>query len=127
MPKTTPKAKRASVTDGMATVTEKLASGVERKLIKFVERDGFWVVEPGDRGHSNYIYNIRERLKADNFTFDGKLKKWKKATATPLEPTSQKHELDTSGFLPDEELLKIDIDAIAAHYHAKSDAVATGE
>jgi len=112
----------------MATVTEKLASGVERKLIKFVERDGFWVVEPGDRGHPKYIYNIRERLKADNFTFDGKVKKWKKAITIPPQPTPQKNELDTSGFLSDEELMKIDIDAIAAaHYHAKSDAVATGE
>ena len=99
MPKAAPKAKRASVTDGMATVTEKLASGVERKLIKFVERDGFYVVESGDRGHPKYIYNIRERwrVNADNFYFDGKVKKWKEANHYTPQPMPQKHKLDTSG------------------------------
>ena len=88
MPSATPKAKHASVTDGMVTTAEKLASGVERKLIKFVKRDGFWAVEPGDCGHSNYVYDIRDKLKAKKISFDGKLKKWKKAITTPPEPTS---------------------------------------
>ena len=117
-----PRAKRPSVTDGMGTVVEKLASGVQRKLIKVVEQDGRWLVEPGERGHASYIYNIKDRLKADNFEFDGRTKMWSKLKDSPykLPSWAGDPEFDTSGLLTDEQLLAVDLDGIvAAHYSAK--------
>ena len=117
-----PRAKRPSVTDGMGTVVEKLASGVQRKLIKVVEKDGRWLVEPGERGHASYIYNIRDRLKADSFEFDGRTKTWSKLKDSPskLPSWAGEPELDTAGFLSDEELIAVDMDGlVAAHYNAK--------
>ena len=67
------KRKRVSVTDTMKTVQEKLQSAVDRKLVKMDDRGDFWVVVPGQKGHANYIYNIKDRLKADGFIFTAEL------------------------------------------------------
>ena len=75
--------KRKSVTDSMTTVQEKLLSGVDRQLIAFEDRGDEWVAVPGPKGHCNYIYRIRERLKADRFQFrDGE---WRKSKAVAPE------------------------------------------
>ena len=63
--------RRPSVTDGMKSVQQKLRSGVDRKLIRFEDAGCRWVVRPGSKGHNNYIFHIRDRLKADGFLFDG--------------------------------------------------------
>ena len=65
--------KRASVTDSMKTVQEKLRSAVDRKLVRFEDRGGFWLCVPGEKGHKKYIYNIRARLKADHFEYKDNL------------------------------------------------------
>ena len=76
--------KRASVTDGMKTVQDKLRSAVERKLVRFEDRGGFWVCVAGERGHKNYIFNIKDRLKADRFEWDG-VGSWCKSKAVAPE------------------------------------------
>ena len=71
--------KRKSVTDSMKTVQQKLLSGVDRGLVAFEDRGCEWVAVAGVKGHRNYIFNIRDRLKADRFEFrDGEWCKCKK-------------------------------------------------
>ena len=60
---------RVSVTDAMKTVQEKLRSAVDRELVKMEDRGGVWVCVPGAKGHKNYIYQIKDRLKADRFKY----------------------------------------------------------
>ena len=76
--------KKKSVTDGMSNA-EKIDSGVKRELIRFVYTPdaelpdvpaGLRVVLPGPKGHNNYIFNIKERLKEAGFSFNPKLKLW---------------------------------------------------
>ncbi len=78
------KKKKKSVTDGMSNV-EKLDSGVRRELIRFVYTPdaeqpevpaGLRVVLPGAKGHDNYIFNIKDRLKESGFSFNPNLKIW---------------------------------------------------
>ena len=64
---------RVSVTDAMKTVQEKLRSSVERELVKMEDRGGVWVCVPGAKGHKNYIYQIKDRLKADRFKYNDEL------------------------------------------------------
>jgi len=64
---------RVSVTDAMKTVQEKLRSAVDRKLVKMEDRGGAWVCVPGAKGHKNYIYQIKDRLKADRFKYNDEL------------------------------------------------------
>jgi hypothetical protein len=64
---------RVSVTDAMKTVQEKLRSSVERELVKIEDRGEMWVCVPGAKGHKNYIYQIKDRLKADRFKYNGKI------------------------------------------------------
>eukprot|EP00966_Prymnesium_polylepis_P076383 1770376-Prymnesium_polylepis.1 len=73
------KRKRASATDGMQTAQEKLQSGVDRKPLKMEDRGDVWVIVPGEKGCSNYIYNVKDRLKADRFQFSNGL--WCKNTS----------------------------------------------
>lgn len=74
MPKTKSKQrKRVSVTDTMKTVQEKLRSAVDRKLVKMDDRGDIWVCVPGEKGHKNYIFNIKDRLKADGFAYTAEL------------------------------------------------------
>ena len=87
--KSSKKKKRPSATAGMSNV-EKLFSGVERKLIKFVlapdaavtaagwadARPGIHVVLPGAKGHRAYIYQIKERLKEAGFQWNPDVKLW---------------------------------------------------
>lgn len=80
-----PKSKRRSVTDGMATNFEKLRSGVERGLVVFkrpaadefpTAHDLYIIAAPGKKGHSNYLYNIRDRLKEAGFQWLADHKVW---------------------------------------------------
>ena len=64
---------RVSVTDAMKTVQEKLRSAVDRELVKMEDRGGVWVCVAGAKGHKNYIYQIKDRLKADRFKYNGEL------------------------------------------------------
>lgn len=77
MPKSTSKLRgkrvRASVTDSMKTVQEKLRSAVDRKLVKMEDRGDLWVCVPGANGHKAYIFNIKDRLQADRFQYSDKL------------------------------------------------------
>jgi hypothetical protein len=75
----------------MATDAEKLESGVERGLLAFEASPcaacpglphGFIVAVPGPKGHRRYIYNIKNRLKAAGFRFDGEARVWFRACAT---------------------------------------------
>lgn len=77
--------KRASVTDGMKTVQDKLMSAVDRKKVRFDDRGGFWVCVPGEKGHPSYIYNIKDRLKADRFEWDSAGCYWRKSKAVAPE------------------------------------------
>lgn len=76
-------AKHAMVTEG--SDTEKVWSGIERKLIKIVQPSssewpnpppGVHVVLPGTKGHKAYIFNIRGRLKAIGFRWNAEHKLW---------------------------------------------------
>ena len=76
---------RKSVTDGMSCNLDKLNSGVERELIRFVctpdeelpgVPDGLRVVLPGRKGNVKYIINIKDRLKEAGFHFNPELKIW---------------------------------------------------
>lgn len=80
-----PRKKKPSVTDGMETNTEKVGSAIERRLIKIVPTPvpewpdappDLLVVLPGAKGHRNYIFNIKDRLKADGFHWDEAHKLW---------------------------------------------------
>ena len=77
--------KRKSVTDAMETNGEKVNSAVERRLIVIAPPcadewpdapSGCLVVRPGERGHDNYIYNIKGRLKDLGFRWDKERKLW---------------------------------------------------
>ena len=81
---TKPRKKRASVTEGLSN-TEKLKSGIKRHLIKIVPTpvpewpdapSGLLVALPGAKGHKNYVYNIKDRLKAEGFDWEGTHKLW---------------------------------------------------
>ena len=61
------KRSRTSVTDSMATVQEKIVSAVNRQLMCMADLDHMWRCIPGEKGHQNYIYKIKDRLKADRF------------------------------------------------------------
>lgn len=72
------KRKRKSVTDNMETVQDKLRSAVDRKLVKMEDRGQFWVCVPGVKGHANYIFNIKDRLKKDRFEWNDVDRWWYK-------------------------------------------------
>ena len=76
---------RKSVTDSMTHPADKLWSSIERRMIKVVPTPvpewpgaplGMLVVLPGTKGHSSYIYNIKERLKAVGFQWNAEMKLW---------------------------------------------------
>ena len=74
---------RVSVTDAMVSVQDKLQSAIDRKLVRMEDRVSMWVCVPGEKGHSNYIYKIKDRLKADRFKYDGGLGWHKHKTVAP--------------------------------------------
>ena len=74
---------RVSVTDAMKTVQEKLRSAVDRELVKMEDREGVWVCVAGAKGHKNYIYQIKDRLKADRFKYNGELGWHKRKSLAP--------------------------------------------
>ena len=74
---------RMSVTDKMKTVQEKLRSAVDRQLVKMEDRGEMWVCVPGAKGHKNYIFQTRDRLKADRFEYTDKLGWHKRKSVAP--------------------------------------------
>lgn len=74
---------RASVTDAMKTVQEKLRSSVDRELVKMEDRGEMWVCVPGAKGHKSYIYKIKDRLKADRFEYTRELGWHKSKSVAP--------------------------------------------
>ena len=83
------KRKRASVTEGLTNI-QKLGSALERKLIKFVLTPdkavvaagwsdapvGLHVVLPGIKGHTAYIFKIKDRLKLAGYQWNPDMKLW---------------------------------------------------
>ena len=83
------KRKRASVTEGLTNI-QKLGSALERKLIKFVITPdkavaaagwsdapvGLHVVLPGIKGHTAYIFKIKDRLKLAGYQWNPDMKLW---------------------------------------------------
>ena len=76
---------RKSVTDGMSNAADKVWSSIERRLIKVVPTPvpewpgaplGLLVVLPGAKGHANYIFNIRDRLKEIGYQWNDEVKLW---------------------------------------------------
>ena len=80
------KRSRGSVTDAMGTVQEKLQSAVDRKLVRMEDRGEVWVCVPGEHGHSCYIFNIKDRLKADRFKYSSELGWHKCKSLAPERP-----------------------------------------
>ena len=74
---------RVSVTAAMNTVQEKLRSSVDRELVRMEDRGDMWVCVPGAKGHKNYIYQIKDRLKADRFKYNGELGWHKRKSLAP--------------------------------------------
>jgi len=64
---------RVSVTDAMKTVQGKLRSAIDRELVKMEDRGEMWVCVSGAKGHKNYVFQIKDRLKADRFKYNGEL------------------------------------------------------
>ena len=91
-----PKTKRKSVTDVMTSNFEKLKSGVDRELLAFKVVRGhlndeeeppigplplqelYVIAVPGRRGHAQYIFNIRDRLKDAGFDWLPDVKLWQR-------------------------------------------------
>ena len=81
-----------NVKSSTKTNRDKLQLDVDRMLLRFEDRGSFWACVPGEKGSKNYIYNIRERLKADLFKFSPKLgwhKKKKKASDKAIGQTCE--------------------------------------
>lgn len=74
---------RVRATDAMKTVQEKLRSAVDRELVKMEDRGCVWVCVAGAKGHKNYIYKIKDRLKADRFKYTGDLGWHKSKSVAP--------------------------------------------
>ena len=74
---------RVSVTDAMKTVQEKLRSAVDRELVKMEDRGEMWVCVSGAKGHANYIFQIKDRLKANRFKYNGELGWHKRKSLAP--------------------------------------------
>ena len=67
----------------MGTVQEKLQSAVDRKLVRMEDRGHVWVCVPGGKGHSSYIFNVKDRLKADRFVYSSELGWHKSKSGAP--------------------------------------------
>lgn len=83
------KKKRSSITDSMKSDAEKILSGAERGKIKLLDSDmdrvelsHLWpdaptpCVVPVNSAGFNYVFKIKERLKAEGFFWDARVKLW---------------------------------------------------
>jgi hypothetical protein len=79
---------KRSQMDALGTNTEKMQLAMDREKIK-VLGDGnvlrqYWpgapngcdIIVPGPKGHWSYIIKIKDRLKAEGFTYNGEVKLW---------------------------------------------------
>ena len=57
----------------MISVQDKLKSDIDHKLLRMEDHGTMWVCVLGEKGHTNYMYEIEDRLKADRFKYDSGL------------------------------------------------------